>query len=114
MSYAIDTDGTGRVGSTLLTTGAELRDCGATFAYAAGLAQRGVAADQPALTASLGDFLETHLTALELITTACGALAGNLTWAARSAHEAELAAAVHIGTFGLATEGAPTGSRDRS
>jgi hypothetical protein len=114
MRYAIDTDGTGRVGSTLLTTGAELRDCGTTFAYAAGLARRGVDADQPALTAALQDFLETHLTALELITSACEALAGNLTWAARSAHEAELAAAAQIGARGLATAGALAGSGARS
>lgn len=114
MSYAIDTDGAGRLGSTLLTTGAELRDCGATFAYAAGLAQRGVGADQPALTASLQDFVEMHLRALELITTACEALAGQLTWAARSAHQVELAAAVQIGACGLTTAGAPTGSGDRS
>lgn len=97
MSYAIDTDGTRQVGTTLLTTGAELRDCATTFAYAAGLARRGVADDQPALTASLQDFLSTHLRALAVITTACEALAGQLTWTALSALEVELAAAAEIG-----------------
>lgn len=107
MRYAIDTDGTGQVGSTLLTTGAELRDCGTTFAYAAGLGRRGTADDQPMLSASLQDFLDTHLTTLELITTACEALAGKLTWAARSAHELDLAAAAEIGARGPLAVQAP-------
>jgi hypothetical protein len=107
MSYAIDTWGTRQVGSTLLTTGDELRDCGTTLAYAAGLARRGVAADHPALTASVQDVLDTHRTALELITTGCAALGGSLTWAARSAHEVELSAALELGARGLAGSADP-------
>jgi hypothetical protein len=109
MDYAIDTGGTRQVGSTLLTTGDELRDCGTALAYAAGLARRAVAADHLALTASVQDFLDTHRTALELITTACAALGGGLTWAARSAHEVELSAALELGTRGLIGSPDPLG-----
>lgn len=97
MSYAIDTDGTRRVGTTLATTGAELRDCSTAFAYAAGLVRAGIADDQPALAASLHDFLAIHLRALAGMATGFEALAGRLTWTALSAHEVELAAAAELG-----------------
>lgn len=102
MSYAIDTDGTRGVGSTLLTTGAELRDCGTTVAFAGGLLRTAVGADHPALPAALDDFLTTHLTALEAIAAGCSALARALTWTAQSAHEVELTTAADFGGRGLA------------
>lgn len=114
MSYATDTDGTRLVGSTLLTTGAELGDCARSFAYAAGLARRGVADDQPALAAALHDFLAIHLRSLALITTACDALAGRLTWAALTTLEVELAAAAELGRRGPATVGASPSCGARS
>lgn len=112
MTYAIDTDGTREVGSTLLTTSTALRDCGTAAAYAAGLASRGVADDQPSLSAALRDFTDTHLRALELFTAAYAALAGDLTWAAWSAHQVELAVASE---FGAGTRGgAGSGTRATS
>ena len=87
MTYAIDTEGTGHVGSALLSSGRELRDCGTAFAYAGGLAQRGVAADHAAVGGAVERFVTTHLAAIEVIASATSALAGNLTWAAQSAHQ---------------------------
>ncbi len=108
MSYAIDTDGTGQVGTTLLTTGTELRDCSTALAYAAGLASRGAADDQPLLTAALHDFLAIHLRALAGMAVGFEALAGRLTWTALSSHEVELRAAAHVGARGLpAVDGSP-------
>lgn len=109
MTYAIDTDGTLAAGTTLLSTGSELRHCGTSMAYAAGLARRGVADDHPLLGACVADFLFTHGSALELITTACDALAGKLTWAARAADAVERAAALRLGAAGQAPSIAPGG-----
>ncbi len=100
MTYAIDTAGTGRVGSTLLTSGEELRDCGTALAYAGGLARRGVASDYAGLAVALESFVATHLIAIEVLATGCSALARNLTWTAQSAHEAELAVANDLGRQG--------------
>lgn len=114
MSYAIDTEGTRQVGTTLSTTGAELRDCSTTFAYAAGLARRGVADDQPALAASLQDFLAVHLRVLAAMVTGYEALAGRLTWTALAALEVELAAAAEVGTRALAPGVVPMDLRAES
>lgn len=100
MTYAIDTEGTRRAGSTLLTSGAELRDCGTAFAYAGGLAQRGMGGDQAALAGALGHFVNTHLAAIEAIALGGSALARNLTWAAQSAHQVELSVAADLGREG--------------
>lgn len=97
MGYAIDTDGTRAVGSTLRTGGAELRDCGTTFAYAAGLARLGAADSQPGLARAVHDFTTTHLALIEAVAAACSGLGRDLTWAAQSAHEVELAVAADLG-----------------
>ena len=108
MSYAIDTDGTGALGSTLRASGSELRDCATTFAYAAGLARRGIASDHVGLAQSLYEFATTHLAVIEALAAASAALGRDLTWAALSAHEAEVAVA---GALGAAVAQPPTDSR---
>jgi hypothetical protein len=100
VTYAIDTEGTVRVGSALLTSGAELRDCGTAFAYAGGLAQRGVAADHAALAGAVERFVATHLAAIEGIASATSALARDLSWAAQSTHQVELSVAADLGRQG--------------
>lgn len=100
MTYAIDTEGTGRVGSQLLTSGAELRDCGTGLAYAGGLAQRGVATDHAALAGAVQAFVDTHLTAIEVLASGFSALARDLTWTAQSAHQVELSVAAELGRQG--------------
>lgn len=100
MTYAIDTEGTRAVGATLVTTGTQLRDCGTTFAYAGGLARRGVACDHPTLSAALHGFVTTHLAAIEVIASACTGLGRNLSWAAQSAHQVELSVAADLGLNG--------------
>lgn len=100
MSYAIDTEGTRGVGATLVTTGAELRDCGTTFAYAGGLARRGAADDHPMLPAALHEFVTTHLAAIEVIASACTGLGRNLSWSGQAAHQVELSVAADLGWQG--------------
>ena len=100
MSYTIDTDGTRALGSTLRLSGSELRDCATTFAYAAGLARRAIAADHVGLAQSLHEFTTTHLAVLEAVAAACAALARDLTWAAQSAHDVEVAVAAELGALG--------------
>lgn len=100
MSYAIDTDGTQTLGSTLRTSGSELRDCATSFAYAAGLARRGIVTDRVGLAHSLHEFATTHLAVLEAFAAASAALARDLTWAAQSAHDVEVAVAAELGAVG--------------
>ena len=100
VSYAIDTDGTGVLGSTLRLSGSELRDCTTTFAYAAGLAHRGIAGDRVGLAQSLHEFATTHLAVLEAIAAGSAALGRDLTWAAQSAHAAEVEVAASLGAAG--------------
>ncbi|HKX66668.1 MAG TPA: hypothetical protein VJN29_05530 [Intrasporangium sp.] len=111
MSYSIDTDGTRRLGSSLRASGSELRDCATTFAYAAGLAGRGIAVDHVGLAQSLHEFGTTHLAVIEALAAASAALARDLTWAAQSAHEAEVAVAGALGAAGaqppMDSRGAP-------
>ncbi len=116
MAYAIDTEGTQGVGSTLRTTSVRLRECGTAFANAGGLARRGVAADHPALPRAVGDFVEVHQAALDAIASACGGLGLSLTWAAQSAHEVELATAADFGMRGVGIHGvrAETGPESRA
>lgn len=108
MSFAIDTEGTDATGTTLLSSGAELRDCGTTLAHAGGLAQRGVASDDPALAAALREFVSTHLAAVEVLASACAGLGRDLTWAAQSAHEVELSVAADLGAHGMAAPLGPS------
>ena len=100
MSYTIDTDGTRALGFTLRTSGSELRNCATTFAYAAGLARRGIAADHVGLAQSLQEFATTHLAVLDAVAGAFAALARDLTWAAQSAHDVEVAVAAELGALG--------------
>ncbi|WP_353507980.1 hypothetical protein [Intrasporangium sp.] len=100
MTYAIDTDGTQALGSTLRTSGSELRDCATIFAYAAGLARRGIAADHVWLAQSLHEFTTTHLAVIEAVAAAYAALGRDLTWAAQSAHDVEVAVAAELGAAG--------------
>ena len=109
MSYAIDTEGTRGVGSTLLTTGLELRDCGTAFAYAGGLVRSGIGADHPALPAAIADFVATHQAALEAIAAACSGLGQRLTWAAQSGHEVEISVATGLGLRGAVAPGDSVG-----
>ncbi|MDV3222482.1 hypothetical protein [Intrasporangium sp.] len=113
MSYAIDTEGAGASGATLLASGAALRDCGTLLAHAGGLAQRGVGADHPALAATLREFVTAHLAAVEVLAAACAGLGRGLTWAAQSAHETELAVASGLGARGMAAPGATLRGPDR-
>jgi hypothetical protein len=100
VSYTIDTDRTRALGSTIRKSGSELRDCATTFAYAAGLARRGIVTDHVGLAQSLYEFTTTHLTVLEAVAQASAALARDLTWAAQSAHDVEVAAAAGLGALG--------------
>lgn len=113
MSYAIDTEGTGASGATLLASGAALRDCGTLLAHTGGLAQRGVGADHPALTAALREFVATHLAAVEVLAATSAALGKGLAWAAQSAHETELAVASDLGARGMAAPAATLRGPDR-
>lgn len=108
MTYRIDTDGTGGVGSTLRTTAAELRECGVTFAYAGGLVAGGVATDHPTLRRAVDEFVATHLAAIVAIASASGGLGRGLTWAAQSAHEVELSTAAALGSQRVRVAAAPT------
>ena len=110
MSYAINTDGTQALGSTLRTSGSELRDCATTLAYAAGLARRGIAGDHVGLAQSLHEFATTHLAVVEAVAAVSAALGRDLTWAAQSAHRAEVAVA---GSLGAAGAQSPTDSRGK-
>ncbi|GAB3885610.1 hypothetical protein [Terrabacter terrigena] len=105
MSYAIDTDGTRRVGSTLLTAGAGLADCATGFARAGRSAALGCGDDHPALAASLARFVAGHLAALEAAATGFAALGDALDQTALSAHATE----VHAATM-LASAAGSTGT----
>ena len=105
MSYAIDTDGTRRVGSTLLTAGAGIADCATGFARAGRLAEVACGKAHPALSASLAGFVATHLAALGAAATAFGALGDALDQTAIAAHATE----VHAATM-LASADGPTGA----
>jgi hypothetical protein len=100
MSYAINPAGTQAVATTVRTSGTELRNCGTTFAYAAGLASRGIAGDHVALQGALRDFATTYLAVVEALADASSALGRDLTWAALSAHEVEVAVAADLGAAG--------------
>ena len=100
MSYAIDTEGTRGVGTTLLTTGDELRSCGTTFAYAGGLARAAVGSDHPALPGVLAHFVATQQVLLDELASACSGLGKALTWAAQSGHEVEVSVAAELGLRG--------------
>src|SRR5690606_21181819 len=113
VSHAIDTEGTGASGASLLACGAALRDCGTQLAHAGGLATRGVGADHPALAATLGEFVAAHLAAVEVLAAACSGLGRGLTWAAQSAHETELAIAGDLGARGMAAPSGPLGRPSR-
>ncbi|NUO36009.1 MAG: hypothetical protein HOQ27_13240 [Dermatophilaceae bacterium] len=93
MSYAIDTEGTRRVGSTLLTAGAGMADCATGFARAGRLASVGCGDAHPALSSTLESFVATHLAALQAASTGFAALGDALDQTASSAQLTEVHAA---------------------
>lgn len=113
MTYRIDTDGTGSVGSTLRTTAVELRECGVAFSYAGGLVASGVAADHLTLRRAVDEFVATHLAAIVAIASASGGLGRGLTWAAQSAHEVELSTAAALGSQRVGVTTTVTGAGAR-
>ncbi|MGO4599032.1 hypothetical protein [Terrabacter sp. 2RAF25] len=104
MSYAIDTQGTRRVGSTLLTAGSGLADCARGFARAGRSAKLGCGDAHPALSVSLAAFVASHLAALEAASTGFAALGDALDQTALAADATEVRAALV-----LASTGGPTG-----
>ena len=101
MAYAIDTDGTRRVGTTVLTTGEALRDCATGLAHAGGQASGAVGDGQPVLSPCLEAFLLAHQREVATLALAFSALGRNLTWAAISTLDVELANAASLGSRGL-------------
>ena len=101
MSYAIDTEGTRRVGSTLLTAGAGFADCATGFARVGSFAEMACGDSHPALNASLAGFVGAHLAALEAAATAFGALGDALDQTAIAAHATE----VHTATLLASADG---------
>lgn len=104
MSYAIDTEGTRRVGSTLLTAGSGLADCATGFARSGRSATLACSDAHPALASSLAGFVASHLAALEAAATGFAALAVALDQTAIAADATEVNAVLI-----LASAGGPTG-----
>ena len=101
MAYAIDTDGTRAVGSTVLTTGKALRDCSVGIAQAGGQARSAVGGGQPVLGPALAAFVAAHERKVGTLALAYAGLGRNLTWAAISTLDVELANAASLGSRGL-------------
>ena len=101
MAYATDTDGTRAVGTTVLTTGEALRDCATGMAHAGGQARSAVARGQPVLGLALDAFVTAHQRELGTLALAFAALGRNLTWAAVSTLDLEMANAASLGSRGL-------------
>lgn len=107
MAYAIDTDGTRAVGSTVLTTGEALRDCAVGLAHAGGQARSAVGGE-PVLGPALATFVAAHERSVGTLALAYAALGRNLTWAAVSTLDVEMANAASLGSRGLPSPpGAP-------
>lgn len=114
MAYAIDTDGTRAVGTTVLTTGEALRDCSVGLAHAGGQLRGAVGGEQPVLGPALAAFVAAHERSVGTLALAYSALGRNLTWAAISTLELELANAASLGSRGLPPPPGAPGSRGGS
>ena len=115
MAYAIDTDGTRAVGTTVLTTGEALRDCATGLAHAGGQARNAVGRGQPVLGHALEAFLAAHQREVATLALAFSALGRNLDWVAISTLDVEMANAASLGSRGgPLPAGAPGVSRDPS
>ncbi len=101
MAYAIDTDGTRAVGSTVFTTGEALRDCSVGLAHAGGQARSATGGGQPVHGPSLAAFVAALERPFSTLALACRALGRNLTWAAISPLEVELANAASRSSRGV-------------
>lgn len=101
MAYAIDTDGTRAVGTTVLTTGEALRDCATGLAHAGGQALSSVGRGQPVLRSTLEAFLMAHQREVATLALAFSALGRNLDWVGVSTLDVEMANAASLGSRGL-------------
>jgi hypothetical protein len=100
MSYAIDDDGTRRIGTTLLTSHTVVKDCTTMLAHAAGQARAGLGTSHPMLVDVLGDFVATHVVALDTLALSFAGLGRTVRWVAESHRETELANAARLGAAG--------------
>lgn len=101
MAYAIDTDGTRAVGTTVLTTGQALRDCATGLAHAGGQARSAIGGGQPVLGPALEAFLTAHQREVGTLALAFSALGRNLDWVGVSTLDVEMANAASLGSRGL-------------